>query len=103
MHIQDLNKERKSKVTIGKLHKELGKLITKDKKLARKKVVINKRTFTHPLELDGCCMLDVKSIEIKEYNILNDDGGLGHGINDVEKFTSALVLSGEAVSKESEA
>lgn len=87
-------------MTLGKLHKELGKLLASDKKLARKKVVINKRTFTHPLESDGCCMLDVKRINVQTYNILNDDGGLLDDKSGNEKLTSSVVLSGTDVEVE---
>jgi hypothetical protein len=80
-------------MTVKALHKELSKLI--DQGYSRKKVLINKNTFKHPLELDGCCILDVKNVELQTYNILNDDGGFGHGENDQEKYQTNVVLSGE--------
>lgn len=80
-------------MTLNKLHKEIENLIIAG--YGRKKVMINKRTFTHPLESDGCCILPITNLNVQTYNIFNEDGGLGHGKNDDEKFEQAIVLSGE--------
>lgn len=79
-------------MTVGRLHKQLTKLIEQGHK--RRKVVIDKPTFSHPLESDGCCMLDVKDMSLVCYHILNEHGGFGHGKNDVEKYQTSLVLVG---------
>jgi hypothetical protein len=79
-------------MTIGKLHRKLAELIQQGH--ARKLVVINKKTFTHPLESDGCCMLDIADLGLEIYNIMNDDGGIIHD-NGNEKLTQSLVLRGE--------
>ena len=78
-------------MTIGKLHKQLTKLI--EQGYSKKHVVINKKTFVHALESDGCCMLDVSGLSLEVYNILNDDGGIFHD-NGNEKLTQSLVLTG---------
>ena len=59
-------------MTLNKLYKDLGKLILKG--YGRKKAVINKQTFNHALEEDGCCMLDIETCHFQTINILADDG-----------------------------
>lgn len=78
-------------MTIANLHKQLGKLIARG--YARKRVVINKQTFSHPLESDGCCMLDVTGASIGDYILLNDDGGTLQD-NGNEKYVQSLILTG---------
>ena len=79
-------------MTISKLNKKLEKLISQG--FGRRSVVINKNTFSHPLESDGCCMLDVTDADIAMFNIMNDDGGITHGEDGHEKFKQALILIG---------
>lgn len=60
-------------MTAGRLYRELGLIIKKHGD--RIPVAIDKRTFTHPLEADGCCMLDVHDVVTKYITIMDDDGG----------------------------
>lgn len=63
---------------------------------SHKSVMINKDTFKHPLESDGCVILDVQHVVVQVYHILNDDGGLDHGEDCHEKFKGAVVLYGDS-------
>ena len=59
-------------MTIGRLHKLLGRMIEQGH--ARKKVCINKTSFVHPLEGDGAVILEVETAQIESYPMLDDDG-----------------------------
>lgn len=59
-------------MTIGRLHKLLGRMI--DQGHARKKICINKESFSHPLEGDGAVILEVETAQIESYPMLDDDG-----------------------------
>ncbi len=60
-------------MTVARLHKLLGELLAKGH--ARTHVVVSKTTFTHPLEPDGCTLLDVQGVSIHVTEMLDDDGG----------------------------
>jgi hypothetical protein len=79
-------------MTVGKLHRLLSELIEAGH--TRKVVVINKDTFTHPLEADGCCMLPVERMELEAYTILDDDGFTKSNKDGTERMTCSLVLKG---------
>jgi hypothetical protein len=79
-------------MTVSALYKKLQIMIVAGH--GRRRVVINKRSFTHPLESDGCCMLDIVSVSTQVYNKMNDDGGFLDE-NGNEKFMRSVVLSGE--------
>lgn len=79
-------------MTISKLHKLLGKLIAEGH--GRKTVDINKRTFTHPLESDGVCIMPVAAIELKNCSVIDDDGGSKVTSRGVEVTRTSLVLTG---------
>jgi len=79
-------------VTLNKLYRELGKLI--DKGHGRKTVVIDKRTFAHPLEDDGLCMIDVEGVDSAFFRRLDDDGSTALNKDGSERTMSAVVLTG---------
>lgn len=79
--------------TVNRLYKELGKLIEQGH--GRKHVYINKDTFTHPLEGDGCVILPVESVDMEWYPILDGDGGTKLKANGEECARESLVLKGE--------
>lgn len=79
-----------SPMTAGKLHRILGELIKAGHE--RSAVCIDKETFTHPLESDGCVMLDAYGAKAEYVPVMNDDGGMMHG--DKEKHKSCVVLWG---------
>ena len=80
-------------ITIGKLHKELEKLIKEGH--ARKPVCVDKRSFHHPLEDDGATILDIKKVSIQWIATLNDeDGGFVINKDGTERGESVCVISG---------
>jgi hypothetical protein len=79
-------------ITIGRLHKELGKLIENGKK--RQRVCISKTTFTHNLEDDGCTILDVEKAELRLITMADGDGYQAMRKDGSESRHVVLVLSG---------
>ena len=79
-------------LTISKLHKELGKAI--ENGCGRMLVCINKKTFTHPLESDGCIILPVETADIESVPIINDDGGFAKRKDGTEIEKTWMVLRG---------
>lgn len=78
--------------TVNRLHKELGKLI--DKGHGRKIVCVNKDSFQHNCESDGCVILDVQGLGIKTVPVIADDGGTKRLSNGTEACMTVLVLAG---------
>lgn len=81
-------------MTVGRLHKALTKLI--DEGHARKPVTINKNTFTHPLEGDGCVILPVDGCSIEWVEKAHPDGGLQENVDGSIAGSFNVVLSGES-------
>ena len=80
-------------MTIYRLHKILGDLMAKGHR--RTKVCIHKRTFTHPLEPDGCVILDVRDA-IKLYVPQADgDGFTATRADGTEVHRNCIVLVGD--------
>jgi RNase adaptor protein for sRNA GlmZ degradation len=80
--------------TVARLHKLLGELVANGH--GRKPVVINKRTFKHPLEDEGCVMIDVRSIEGPRWICtLDDDGGSKINADGSEAGKRVVVLIGD--------
>jgi hypothetical protein len=79
-------------MTINKLHKLLGGLITEGQ--GRRKVMIDKSTFRHALEADGCSILPIEQAEVICYGISDDDGGTKVTARGVECQETSLVLFG---------
>jgi len=65
------------RITINRLHKILTAEIAKGR--GKIPVTIHKDTFTHPLESDGCTVLDVVDCDVEYINIMDDDGS--HAVN----------------------
>jgi len=68
----------------------------------RQRVMINKGSFTHPLESDGCTILNVLHASVKTYPLLDDDGGTKELANGQEACRTNLVLCGESANDEGE-
>lgn len=85
-------------MTILKLNKYLGQLIAEGH--GRKKVMIDKGSFRHPLEADGCMILPVDEATIHRFNIADDDGGTKVTKRGVECMQTGLVLYGNDREKE---
>lgn len=79
-------------MTIGKLHKELEKLIKAGH--ARRPVSVDKRSFYHPLESDGATILDIKEVSMQWVATLDDDGGFAMNKDGTERGKTVLVISG---------
>lgn len=64
-------------LTIGRLHKLLGKLI--DEGHGRRRVSVSKATFHSNLEQDGCTIIDAYDCRLTLVNIADDDGASDEG------------------------
>lgn len=78
--------------TVAQLHKELGALIAKGH--GRKRVSVNKATFTHPLESDGVTHFHVHDVRLFTMNLCDDDGGTKVDSKGAECYRTDVVLSG---------
>jgi hypothetical protein len=81
------------------LHKQLGELIAKG--YGHNDVVINKDTFRHPLEPDGCVLLPVIRAEAGYFRVLDGDGGTKYNKDGSERMRSGVILLGEHAPLES--
>ena len=81
-------------MTINQLHKLTAKLIAQG--AGRRKVCISKTTFRHPLENDGCTILDIETGALKSFEIADDDGGTAIDSRGRVKTSIALVLTGDS-------
>ena len=79
-------------MTVMKLYKELGRLIADG--AGSKTVSINKTTFSHSLELDGCTILPVKSVDLVWVPTIADDGGTKENKDGSESGRVKCVLYG---------
>ena len=80
-------------MTVTRLHKALGILIAEGH--GRKPVCIDKRSFNHPLEEDGCTILGVGAVELLNMLIIDDDGGPGERKDGTERRMWTAVLYGD--------
>lgn len=85
-------------MTIRQLHHLTGKLTAEGH--GRRLVCIDKSSFTHPLEPDGCCILEVLSAEINVHDMLDENGGTAELADGTTKQRKALVLSGDRLWKD---
>ena len=85
-------------MTIQKLYNALQSYIKQGR--GRLPLVINKRTFAHPLEQDGCCMLDVENYKVGRHNVLDGDGHCIVNKDGTERQMLAFVLMGDANGEE---
>lgn len=81
-------------ITINKLHRLLGQMIADGH--GRKSVCIDKPTFTHNLETDGCVILEVCKAEIATYPRIDDDGGIALRADGSERHITSAVLYGNS-------
>lgn len=81
-------------LTVAALHKKLGELIAAGH--ARKPVLVNKPSFTHPLEQDGAVLLDVEAVEGPQWiPMCNDDGGTKWNKDGTESGRTVVILKGQ--------
>ncbi len=81
-------------MTINQLNKLTAKLVAQG--LGRRRVCVNKDTFRHPLESDGCCVLDVEVADMQVIELADEDGGTAFDSRGRTKTFTCLVLSGGA-------
>lgn len=81
-------------MTIQKLYSLLGKMIASGN--GRRPVCIDKRTFTHALEDDGCCIMDVDNLYLEFVDQLDDDGGMKCNKDGSQSTRHCLILTGDA-------
>lgn len=78
--------------TVARLHKELGKLVEAGH--GRKIVHINKSSFQHNLESDGCVIMELAGLGIQIVPVIDDDGGTKWNKDGSEASMTVLVLAG---------
>lgn len=79
-------------MTVNKLYELLHKLVIQGH--GRKSVCIDKPSFAHNLENDGCVILEVESAQVRTYNRIGDDGGHALKADGSERLITSLVLDG---------
>lgn len=79
-------------MTIAALHRILDRYIAAGSGRAR--VCVDKESFTHPLEADGCRILDVHMAEVRHVLICDDDGGIKQNKDGTEASRTCFVLYG---------
>lgn len=79
-------------MTVNKLYEFLHKLVVTGH--GRKDVCIDKHSFGHALERDGCVILEVRSAVMRTYNRMDDDGGLALLADGTERMITSVVLDG---------
>jgi len=82
-------------LTVRQLYKFMGKLIEDGH--ARKRVVVRKDTFTHPLEADGCTVLEVTHASMNSHLMLDDNSYTKTLADGTESERVALTLCGDGV------
>lgn len=85
-------KTKTKTLTVSQLHKMLGKLI--DQGHGRAQVCISKSTFTHPLESDGCSILNAYGIRIENVPQMDGDGWTEYTKSGRESTRRTAVLFG---------
>lgn len=82
-------------ITVARMHRLLGEFVERGH--GRKPVCIDKATFSHALEGDGCTILGVEVIDGPNwiYNC-DDDGGVKENTDGSESGRMTIVLKGGA-------
>jgi hypothetical protein len=83
---------KRKNYTVSYLHKMLEKLIEQGH--GRLAVCVEKSSFEHPLESDGCIILPVQECKAWHIPILDDDGGTKILKNGCESRRLTCVLYG---------
>ena len=85
-----------STMTVARLHKQLSEMVNNGQ--GWMKVCVNKNTFYHPLESDGCVILHVVSADFGWIPLFDDDGGVALRADGTERGSMRFVLDGGHVS-----
>jgi len=78
-------------MTLNQLHKRLGKLIEEGH--GRRKVCVDKETFTHNCEDEGVVILDVSGVGVETITIMVDDST--ERADGSERLRQTVVLVGD--------
>lgn len=81
-------------MTINQLHKLLAKYIAQGH--GRRQVHVDKGSYRHNLEADGCIILPVYRAAIHSYRMLDEDGAWALKADGTEVSRTSLVLIGDA-------
>ncbi len=79
-------------LTVARLSKLLADEVASGN--GRLPVCIDKPTFSHNLESDGCVILDVDGLRVESVRQLDDDGGTKYDSKGRECYRTCLVLHG---------
>lgn len=79
-------------MTVRKLHKILSAVIAQGH--GAKRICVNKPTFTHACEIDGCVILEVEEAKLQTVPLIDSDGGTAVNAHGQERHFTALVLDG---------
>ncbi|MEM1355958.1 MAG: hypothetical protein AAGH88_13875 [Planctomycetota bacterium] len=79
-------------MTVYMLHNLLGQMIKKG--LARRKIVVDKRSFISLLEEDGHILMNVESCETQTHSMMEEDGGAKFNADGSERVRTSVVLQG---------
>lgn len=82
-------------MTINQLHELTGNLIQKGLGYKRMGVCIDKESYRSNLENDGVRIFVVDFAEIRNYPIVDPDGGIAVNKDGTEKTKTSLILFGE--------
>ena len=80
-------------MTVSRMHKILGILIKEGQ--GRRRVSVNKDSFSDPREEDGIVILPVVDIKLKSYPMGDDDGGTKINSDGTERIQIGVVISGD--------
>lgn len=83
-------------MTLKKLHAAMTKLLAEHPCTGRMQVTVNKPTFRHPLEIDGCVYLDVSGVTWDAIYVADDDGGTKMNRDGSERMKTVVVLFGNS-------
>jgi hypothetical protein len=86
-------------ITVNQLHKMLGKLIASGQ--GRVPIVIDKPTFTHNLESEGCVLLMPSGIVLKSCPMSDGNGGIEENKDGSESCRTMAILYGASATAES--
>ena len=79
-------------MTLQKLHRILGALV--ERGYGRREVCIDKGTFVHNLEADGCVILPVCRIDVQTFELMDGDGFHDLKADGTCKQRTSIVLGG---------
>jgi hypothetical protein len=80
-------------MTVKRLYRMLGALI--DEGHGNRKVCVDKPSFQHNLEADGCVILEVNEVQTHTYPLIDGDGHHVENNDGSERMLTSVVLVGD--------